>query len=195
MVIAGSPPPLPHEGLLLMGGQSSRFLPDKMQEILAGKPLHMYGLDALASCCPAIWVSTGRSGAKAPELRSAPAAVRVVPDDQPGQGPLEGIRSVLARSQADHLLVLAGDLPRIQPATLLRLLEAPAADVVCARDASNGRLQPLCGRWSASLLDLLTQSLQEGQRGVQRFLSTCHVLTIDVSSHELHNVNRPSDLP
>lgn len=195
MAFGHTSPSALHEGLLLIGGQSTRFLPDKMQERLAGKALHRHGLDALSTCCDVIWVSTGTARTFDTPDREGDVSVRSVMDQRPGQGPLEGIRSVMLLSRADHLLVLAGDLPHIQPTTLMRLLGAPAADVVCARDASNGQLQPLCARWSTSLLDPLTHSLASGRRGVQRFLADHHVLMVDVPSEELLNVNRPSDLP
>ncbi|MDA0873895.1 MAG: molybdenum cofactor guanylyltransferase [Bacteroidetes bacterium] len=190
------PPP---EGLLLIGGRSSRFLPDKMQETLDGRPMYRHGMDLLAERCDRIWLSAGQRLVQpmVERVDSAPAGVRVeiLQDQTPDQGPLEGIRAAMARSSATHLLVLAGDMPRIQPSTLVRLIEAPGADVVCARDASSGRLQPLCGRWSTALLPRLVAALEAGDRGVMHFLASCQVVTVDVRSEELLNVNRPSDLP
>lgn len=183
------------EGLLLIGGQSSRFLPDKMREVLEGRPLHMHAFKTLAACCSHVWLATGADGSWVPSDLPGGVSAEPVSDDQPGQGPLEGIRSVMARSRASHLLVLAGDLPRIRRETLERLRSAPPAEVVCARDASTGQLQPLCALWSTSLLPALTRSLQDGQRGVQRFLSQHVVGTVDVPTAELLNVNRPSDMP
>lgn len=183
------------EGLLLIGGQSTRFLPDKMREPLEGRPLYMYAFEALAACCSHVWVATGTTDGWTGAPPGAGTPAETVPDDHPGQGPLEGIRSVMARTRASHLLVLAGDLPRVRPQTLERLWSAPPADVVCARDASSGQLQPLCALWSTALLPSLTRTLQDGQRGVQRFLSQHVVGSIDVPTAELLNVNRPSDLP
>lgn len=188
------PEPAP-EGLLLIGGQSTRFLPDKMREPLEGRPLPLHAFEVLAGCCPRVWVATGAMGGWTGVDVPPGVSAECVPDDQPGQGPLEGIRSVMARSRASHLLVLAGDLPRISGETLERLRSAPPADVVCARDASTGQLQPLCALWSTALLPSLTQALRAGQRGVQRFLSQHVVGTVDVPTAELLNVNRPSDMP
>lgn len=183
------------EGLLLIGGQSTRFLPDKMKEPIEGRPLYLYAIEVLAACCSHVWVATGTKRPWTHPDLPAGVTATAVPDAHPGQGPLEGIRSVMARSRASHLLVLAGDLPRVRSQTLECLLSASPADVVCARDASTGQLQPLCALWSTALLPSLTRALQDGQRGVQRFLSQHVVGTVDVSTAELLNVNRPSDMP
>ncbi len=184
-----------HEGLLLIGGRSSRFLPDKMQETLEGRPLYDHALGVLARLCTHIWVSTGREHALAEQPVPTGVTLQSVADGHPGHGPLEGIRSVMAHSTAARLLVLAGDLPRVRVETLTRLLDAPPADVVCARDASSGQLQPLCALWRVSLLPDISRALDEGQRGVQRFLAQCQLHTIDVPAAELLNVNRPTDMP
>lgn len=186
------------DGLLLMGGQSTRFLPDKMQESLAGSPLFHHVFRRLAGHCDRIWLSTARAGT--PPL--VPDGVRipwqVIPDSRSGLGPLGGLYSVLdhlaSRGGVDHVLVVAGDLPSVSDETLSKLLAAPAASVVCARDATSGQWQPLCARWSPALAPRLKAYLGSGRRSVMGFLDDLDTGTVDVPSADLVNINRPDDL-
>ena len=181
-----------------MGGQSTRFLPDKMQERLSGHPLIHHAWRRLAGHCDRIWLSTAIDGPPPSVPDDVDTPWQVVPDSTPGLGPLGGVYSILnhlaSRGGVGHVLVMAGDLPGVSDDTLSKLLSAPAASVVCARDAGSGQWQPLCARWSPALGPRLKAYLETGRRSVMGFLDDIDTRTVDVPSVDLVNINRPDDL-
>src|SRR4051812_16008563 len=50
--------------------------------------------------------------------------LRVVPDLRPGHGPLAGLEAALVAPPADHVLLVAGDMPSLVPRALALLLDA-----------------------------------------------------------------------
>ncbi|MDE2995208.1 MAG: molybdenum cofactor guanylyltransferase [Bacteroidota bacterium] len=183
------------EGLLLIGGPSTRFLPDKMQEDLDRSPLFHHAYHVLATVCSHVWISVGPQGLPVPPPIMANTSWDLVMDEEPGLGPLGGVLSGLRVCRSRELLVVAGDLPRITVPSALKLLQVPPADVVCARDASNGRWQPLCARWNTELATKVAGYLDAGSRSVMGFLDQRSVGIVDIPSTELLNVNRPEDMP
>ncbi len=107
------------DAALLAGGQSRRLGRDKAFLDWRGLPLYVLQLRKLASLAPdRLWLST-RSEQPFPEVLEG---VTRLADDPPGLGPLGGLRSILAASRAERVLVLAVDLPRMETAFLASLL-------------------------------------------------------------------------
>ena len=139
--------------IVLAGGRSRRFAPDKLAEQVGGLPL----LDLTLSAIPAEF-SIVVVGPPRPTVRS----VELVQEQPPGGGPaaalVTGLRHALRRS-ADALLVLPGDAPRagIGALHLLERLRAePATQAVVAVDDS-GRMQPLQLALSAAAAETLVR--------------------------------------
>ncbi len=185
------------EGLLLMGGQASRFGSDKMRHEWNGQPLAHAAFYALASVCDFVSVSTGSDMASSvdfPQIETTPW--RVLPDEHGDRGPLEGIRSVLSVRQAD-VLVLAGDLPCVSAASLdvlIRRASASSAIVVLAAGRESGQKQPLCAVWKQAILEPLGQYLEQGARSVMGLIESVEYDVVSIPDDELININRPEDL-
>lgn len=183
------------EGLLLLGGRSTRFGSNKLGASLKGSPLYHAPYRALAGVCSRIHLSVADPDAPLPpppEL--AGCSWDTVADAVPGQGPLGGI---LAAPPGRDLLVLAGDLPAIRPSDLERILAAAGpsdAGLVLARARTSGRGQPLCGLWRASVRPELRTFVDGGGRSVFGFLERSMVQWVDVDDGHLTNINRPRDL-
>lgn len=185
------------EGVLLLGGRSTRFGSDKMTAVLGQGPLYHATYGALSGVCSRIHLSLAH-----------PDAVSVPPPDVPGctwgvvadvvadRGPLGGIHAVMRERKAD-LLVVAGDLPAIRPDSLARLLrmasESDAALVGASARASR-RKQPLCGLWRSVLLEELASYLAAGGRSVFGFVDQIPAEWVDLEDADLTNINRPGDL-
>ena len=136
-----TPSPIDHMivAVVLAGGQSRRFAPDKLAELVKGQRLLDLTLSAVPAEFEVILVGPPR-----PTVRP----VELVREQPPGAGPgaalITGLRHGLARS-AEEVVVLPGDAPGAGAGALVlleRLHADPATQAVVAVDDS-GNLQPL----------------------------------------------------
>jgi len=158
-------------------------------------PMYMRVLDTLAAVSPHVNVSLANQEDFILELDSTEERIAVIRDRRL-VGPLGGIEAVLSARKSDQL-VLAADLPALKKRTLLQLSEHALqsdADIFVARARESGRIQPLCGVWSARLLSDINDYLDAGRRSVLGLLDTLNVAFMDIPERELVNINRPGDL-
>ena len=139
--------------IVLAGGRSRRFAPDKLAELVDGQTL----LDLTLSAIPAEF-EVVLVGPPRPTVRP----VEFVREQPPGGGPaaalVTGLRHALDRS-AEALLVLPGDAPRAGAGALIlleRLTADPATQAVVAVDDSD-RIQPLQLALSAQAAEALVE--------------------------------------
>jgi molybdenum cofactor guanylyltransferase len=125
--------------IVLAGGRSRRFAPDKLAELVGGQTL----LDLTLSAIPAEF-EVVLVGPPRPTVRP----VDLVREQPPGGGPaaalVTGLRHAIAGS-AEAFLVLPGDAPRAGAGALIlleRLTADPATQAVVAVDEDD-RVQPL----------------------------------------------------
>ncbi len=159
------PRPIQFDAVLLAGGRSSRFGSDKAFLDWRGQPLYVAQLRKLASLGPGrLWLST-RAAQPFPEFLEG--VTRLV-DEEPGHGPISGLKSALAASDATHLLVLAVDLPNMAPSFLSALL-------VAGRNGGGGSVprtergwEPLAALYPrVALLELVAEFMASGRRRLQ----------------------------
>ena len=152
------------DAALLAGGRSSRLGRDKAFLDWRGQPLYVTQLRKLASLGPdRLWLST-RPEQPFPEVLEG---VGRVIDAVPDLGPLGGLQSILAASEADFLLVLAVDLPRMESDFLARLV-ANGAGAVPRTERGWEPLAALYPR--AEFLGLVEEFLGAGKRRLQDLL-------------------------
>lgn len=164
-------------GVVLAGGQSSRFGSDKAMAQIAGRSLIAIAVDRLSGWCDEVVIAGREFG---------PA--RCIPDEPgPGMGPLGGLLAAL-RLAADegHELVLSCsvdclDLPEDLPE---QLQPAPA----CLAQ------QPVVGLWPASAGAALDAILQgDGKRSMWQFAEAIGARMIE-TEWQAANINTPADL-
>ncbi len=113
--------------IVLAGGRSSRFGRDKLAEPLDGRPLLDHAVAAVHTLAAEVIVVVA-PGATV----EAPAGTRLVRDATAFEGPLAGLATGLAALDPaiDRVVVVAGDMPSLEPAVLARLIAAlgPSAD-------------------------------------------------------------------
>lgn len=119
-------------GILLAGGASRRFPPNKLLVDLDGQPLFWHALRALAQATDEVVIVVG-ANAPDPALPALAVSVHIAHDAEPDAGPLVALAAGLAAVSAPQAIIAAGDTPAVPPALLVALrdeLGATSADIV-----------------------------------------------------------------
>lgn len=188
-------------GIVLAGGRSSRFGSDKLVAELDGRPLLHYALEAVAAVAEHL-VVVAAPGA-APSIPEGLASrVRVIHDPEPFLGPLVGLVAALSHVNSPVAIVVGGDMPRLVPGVLRRLLTAlgPARAAILEVP---GRVQPLpaaldvpAARTAGSeVLAHGGRSLRDLLGGLDPVVLPAPVwLALDPAGATIADIDRPSDL-
>lgn len=194
---------------ILAGGQSRRMGHDKALLSLAGQPLIAQALSTLrdAGLSPVI------AGARSDLSRFAP----VIPDPDPGLGPLAGICAALESSSARNAIFLPVDLPLL-PASLVAYLvhHAQITSAAVTLPSICGVANTFPSVLDRSILPTLKSELAAGRRGclaafraaalaLGQPVSVLPVEFLAQSGHAAHphglpaalwflNINTPADL-
>ncbi|WP_175438035.1 NTP transferase domain-containing protein [Streptomyces sp. SGAir0924] len=135
-----------YDAVVLAGGAARRLGgADKPGLSVGGRAL----LDRVLAAC-----AGARTTVVVSEPRSTARPVTWAREDPPGGGPLAALAAGLARTTAEHVVVLSADLPFLAGTTVGRLLSALAAsdaDGALVTDA-DGRDQPLVAAYRATAL-------------------------------------------
>ncbi len=172
----------------MAGGGSRRMGADKATLEIDGRSLLDTALDALEAAGAEPIVVVGGS-----TKRATPVA-----DEWPGEGPLGGLIVGLdaVADAADAAVVLACDLPRIDPGTVSELatrLGAEGADV--AIPVVDGRRQPLSAAYRTDTRDQLRRAFEAGERSLQKGLAVLEVTELsDLSPHAFADLDTPEDV-
>lgn len=168
---------------------------DKAFLELGGRTLLVHALELAASVSREVYI-VGESAKFA-------AFGNVVEDIYRQRGPLGGIHAALARSTKELNLMLAVDLPFIEPAFLSYLVsQAREQGAMVTVPQAQGRWQPLCAVYRREFGEVAEQSLREGRNKIDAlFLPS---LTWAVSEEEMlrhgfslqmfRNLNTPEEL-
>jgi molybdopterin-guanine dinucleotide biosynthesis protein A len=145
-------------GFVLAGGRSSRMGADKALLPLCGMPLIAHALGILHQAGLPASIAGARS------LLSGFASV--IPDSDPGQGPLGGICAALASTSARWAVFLPVDLPLL-PVALVTCLLSHARTTGCAVTLASigGFAQTFPAVLDRVLLPFLQAELAAGRRG------------------------------
>lgn len=184
-------------GIILAGGAARRMGSDKRFLMAQGKPLVLRALECLRPLVDEVIVATLE-----PALFDGIPA-RVVTDEYPGHGVLAGVHAGLAAAQSDWALVVAGDMPFLNPVLLramLRLAQGADADVIAPQ--WQGELEPLHALYRpAACVPAAKAALQRGQRRIIAFypdvrvhvMPQTEVTHLDPEGRSFFNVNTPED--
>lgn len=168
---------------------------DKGLVSLAGRPLVQHVLDRVRPLGDELWITTNRPEAYA--FLGVPTAS----DPQPGLGALVGLRTALQAARGETVLLVACDMPFLQPPLLHYLLSrAGEADVVIPR--RGGEFEPLHAVYRRDCLGAVEAALARGDSRMISFFPEVHLLPIDDAElavrdpdgRSFFNVNTPDDL-
>ena len=192
-------------GIILVGGQSRRMGQNKALLLMPGQASLTF-VEYLASllaemCGEVVLVARDQaSGQRYLSFADAPRW-RQVYDQVPGIGPLMGLLSGLQAASFSHALVLAVDLPFVEPALLTWLCHFPLTDEVLVPRVQ-GIPQVLLARYPRSVLPVIKQCISNGRRDPQslldkvpvHFLEEEQLRLFDPELRSFRNLNTPEDL-
>jgi molybdopterin-guanine dinucleotide biosynthesis protein A len=190
-------------GVLLAGGVSRRFPPNKLLIKYQGEPLFWRPLRALASACGEIVLEIG-AGAPDPPLPLLDTTLRIARDRAADQGPLVALDSALAGVTTTWALLVAGDMPDLVPALLRALVERAAqsdADAVALSDGEN--TWPMPGVFRAAAARAATSRLvEDGERRLRAIVTALRAEPLgeewwrayDPGGSWRRDIDRPADL-
>ena len=180
--------------IVLAGGASRRMGRDKALLVLHGKPLIERVVECVSGLPGEILVVADRA-----DRYSLPGTTGVA-DEFPGEGPLAGAVSGLRAAGAGAHLLVACDMPFLQP-DLMRamLLRAPGFEAVAGR--INGDTLPLCAVYTQAALPIAEQLLSSGERVLRRLPEACRATWLDEEELRafdpnllsFRNINTPDD--
>ncbi len=186
-------------GILLVGGRSSRLGRDKSLEIIGGESLIERAVNALAPLCKTVILVA----AVDTELKSVTEtpSLRIVTDIYPRKGPLVGLYSGLEQSDTLYNLVIACDMPFLSEKLIRLMIElAPGYDAVVPRPGK--KAEPLCAVFSRNCLTTIEKMMEDGdytvrhipQKVITRYVNAKEIASADPEYRSFINVNREEDL-
>jgi molybdopterin-guanine dinucleotide biosynthesis protein A len=186
--------------IVLAGGRSSRFGRDKLAEPIDGRPLLHRAIAAVDAVAGEIVVVA------APDQDPAlPEGVRLAHDATAFEGPLAGLSAGLEAldPDIDRVVVVAGDMPSLEPAVLTRLVATLGPSVDLALLAVSGEPVPLPMAVRRDVALAAAQgSLAGGERRLRGLLGVLRTTVIaektwrldDPAGATLRDIDTPADL-
>jgi len=118
------------DGVLLAAGRSSRAGSFKMEMELAGKPLLLWSLEAMAAVCSRVIVVAGYSPERIRRLTRGLSGTEVAVNENFAAGMLSSIQAGIRLVRARRFFISPGDMPLIGDAVYQKLLAVEAEIVV-----------------------------------------------------------------
>ncbi len=179
---------------ILWGGQSSRmgqdkgFLPLHTTRVIEGM------IDILRPLFDELILVTHHA-----DYRNI-KVTKIITDEIPGRGPLEGLKMSLQQASHSRVLVAACDAPFLN-ASLIHLLLRRSPYQGCVISETGGKVHPFPGVYSKSLLPLVQDSLNKNELKMTSFcdkvkaqiLPEEKVREVDPQLHSYINLNTPDD--
>ena len=168
---------------------------DKGLLTIAGQPLVQLAVNLLKGLTDQVFIL-------GPSARYGSLDVPVLPDKVPSRGPLSAIYTALDSSETALNLLLACDMPLMQPDFLKLLVErAHQVDAVLMR-FEDGSLEPLCAVYDRSCLPAVKANYEKQRFKLSDLLAELKVATITerdlqhlgLDKKIFTNLNTPSDL-
>ncbi|MBM7607745.1 molybdopterin-guanine dinucleotide biosynthesis protein A [Lysinibacillus composti] len=164
-------------GVVLAGGQSSRYGQPKMFELFNGQPLYKNSLIALQKnqLQPLIIATNANLESKFVEDQ-----IEMIIEKQPHQGPLSALQNILANFQnVEWFFIVASDMPYMNVdfvQTMLTYID-DRYDAIVPKQAS--RIQPLAALYRRSALPKANLLLQQNKRSMKVLLEQLRVRYVE----------------
>lgn len=180
-------------GILLAGGQSSRYGQPKMFALFAGQPLYKQSLTALQqSQLDPIIIATNASL----QPYFTEDHVQWLIDKRPHQGPLFALHTILtAYPEVEWFFIVACDMPCMNALFIQQMLGFidDQYDAIVPRQGE--RYQPLAALYRRTALAKTTALIQQNKRNMKVLLEQLRVCYVPFTEHEptFININAQQD--
>lgn len=179
-------------GIILAGGNNTRFGSDKGLYLVQGKTLIEWATSLLSSFCNEIIISSNNPG-------HAVFGLRVIADEVCSRGPMMGIYSALKASCTVGNLVIAVDNIRVERDFFHYLLNHDLTGYDAAVPLLEKRyFEPLVGFYSKNILPLMCRMMERDILKLPVMLQQARVLKLEVESdfagyypHYFQSLNTP----
>ncbi|MDY7020423.1 MAG: molybdenum cofactor guanylyltransferase [Cyanobacteriota bacterium] len=184
--------------LILAGGKSSRMGQDKALIQWEGKPFLTRICEVAACCCSSVYVLT--SWPERYENIVSESVQFLVESSPDSPGPIVALADGLTHIDAEWVLLLACDLPQLQPSILkdwMSQLPDISESILAVVPRQESGWEPLCGFYRRKALIDLQNFINMGGRSFQIWLSEVPVHPLKLEPRlllMLFNCNTPQDL-
>jgi len=185
--------------IVLAGGRSSRLGHDKIFKTVGDRNL----LDLVIDCVTPLSQETILVAASNNNLTCSDRypALKIVTDVQPGKGPLGGIYTGLLASKSWHNLVVASDMPFLNP-ELLRYMIQVSTDYDLTVPRVGHLAEPLHAIYTKNCLEPVQSLLNQGELSVRRlfpmvrtrYMEAAEIERFDPEHLSFFNINTKADL-
>lgn len=182
-------------GVVLAGGQSSRYGQPKMFELFNGQPLYKNSLIALQeNRLQPLIIATNASL----QSRFAEEKIEIIIEKQPHQGPLSALQNIMTNfPDVEWFFVVASDMPYMNTEfvqTMLTFID-DCYDAIVPKQSS--KLQPLASLYRRSALPKANLLLQQNKRSMKVLLEQLQVcyVAFEEESPTFININTQLDWP
>jgi len=162
----------PVTAFILAGGKSSRMGQDKAFLQIGGRTLLARALEAASAVTASVRIVG--------DAEKFAAFGPVVEDVYRERGPLAGIHAALTSTHTDLNLIVAVDLPFLQPSFLHYLIvqghESKALVVV---PRAGGGLQPLCAAYHRRFAEVAERALRAGRNKIDLLFAEVHTRVVE----------------
>ncbi|QTB20863.1 molybdenum cofactor guanylyltransferase [Lysinibacillus sphaericus] len=160
-------------GVVLAGGQSSRYGQPKMFETFAGLPLYKHSLNALQeNQLNPLVIATNASL----QPRFASENMQWIIEQQPHQGPLFALHQILASfPDIEWFFVVASDMPYMNAAFIEELLGYINDSYDAIVPKQNLHYQPLAALYRHTALPMAKQLTEQNKRSMKVLLDQLRV--------------------
>ncbi|MDG4652755.1 NTP transferase domain-containing protein [Chryseobacterium arthrosphaerae] len=181
----------PVNGLILAGGKSVRM--GKAKDLLHwhGKEQRYFAADLIAPFCEEVFISCRQD-----QLENFDPGYKALTDTFLNMGPFGGILSALRSRRDTAWLVVACDLPLLDPKSLEFLLRSrdPEKAATTYESPFDGLPEPLITIWEPKSYPLLLHFLGMGNTCPRKVLINSDTLILKPENPDaLMNVNTPED--
>ncbi len=177
-------------GLVLAGGQSLRMGRDKGAITWHGKPQREYMADMLSGLCHEVFLACRPD-------QVVESAYPSITDTFTDLGPFGALLSAFRQQPDRAWLVVACDLPLLDPATLAFLLENRQSRRIATafKNAQDEMPEPLIAVWEPKSYAVLLSFLAQGYSCARKVLMNADALILAAPDPAaLTNVNTPEDM-
>lgn len=180
-------------GIILAGGQSSRYGQPKMFELFAGMPLYKHSFNALQkNKLEPLVIATNANLLNG----FAEENVQMIVEQQPHQGPLFALHHIMiAFPDVEWFFVVASDMPYMNADFIRSMLEYVDDRFDAIVPKQNIRIHPLAALYRRSAFPKMKQLTEQNKRSMQALLEQLRVcyVSFEDNSPTFININSQQD--